>query len=292
MPRGERIGDGGNIMYKKDMSPILKWSGGKTQLLWRIASYMPSDYCRYVEPFLGGGAVLLGFSPVQAFINDVNESLVNLYRQIKDAAETVIHNVNELDASPCNEELYYAIRDQYNQKITSGNYDAECAALMIWLNKHCFNGLYRVNSKGLFNVPFNGKIHGRSIDEENVRRISRYLRHSDIQITCMDFERACDVVRQGDFVYFDSPYVPESITASFTYYNAGGFSLDDHKRLAALFRRLDKVGAKCMLSNNDVPLVRELYDGFLFQSFDAKRMINCKGDKQIGREVLITNYGF
>ena len=124
------------------MSPVLKWAGGKTQLLEHIADSMPADYNNYYEPFIGGAAVLFGVSPAQAFVNDVNEQLINLYTQLKIAAESVIAKVNEMDATPCTKELYYAIREQYNTKIASRDFDAECAALMIWINKHCFNGLY------------------------------------------------------------------------------------------------------------------------------------------------------
>lgn len=272
------------------MAPVLKWAGGKTQLLEQIADNMPAEYNNYYEPFIGGAAVLFGISPSQAFVNDVNEQLINLYTQLKVSAESVIAKINEMDAAPCTQELYYAVRDRYNAKIANRDFDAECAALMIWINKHCFNGLYRVNSKGLFNVPYNNKAGGRSIDENNIRAVSAYLQSADITITCLDFEQACDGVSSGDFVYFDSPYVPESATASFTDYTTDGFSLADHERLAALFQRLDQTGAKVMLSNNDVPFVRSLYKGYHIQSLAVKRMINRNADKRTGKEVLITNY--
>lgn len=275
---------------ERKMAPVLKWAGGKTQLLEQIADSMPPEYNHYYEPFLGGAAVLFGISPAQAFVNDVNEQLVNLYTQLKAAAESVIAKVNEMDEALCTEELYYAARKRYNAKIASRDFDTECAALMIWLNKHCFNGLYRVNSGGLFNVPYNKRAGGRSIDESNIRAISEYLQHADITITCLDFEKACESVAAGDFVYFDSPYVPESATASFTDYTTDGFRLADHERLAALFKRLDSIGAKVMLSNNDVSLVRSLYQGYHIQSLDVKRMINSNASKRTGKEVLITNY--
>lgn len=277
-------------MLERKMSPVLKWAGGKTQLLEQIATRMPTEYNNYYEPFIGGAAVLLGIAPTQAVVNDINEQLVNLYTQLKIAANSVISKVNELDATPCTKELYYTIREQYNEKIRNDDFDAECAALMIWINKHCFNGLYRVNSKGLFNVPYNNKVNGKSIDENNIREISEYLQKSDITITCLDFEKACESVSCGDFVYFDSPYVPESVTASFTDYTMDGFTLADHERLAALYKRLDSIGAKVMLSNNDVPLVRSLYEGYNIQSLNVKRMINRNANKRTGKEVLITNY--
>ena len=277
-------------MFERKMSPVLKWAGGKTQLLGLITDNMPTEYNNYYEPFIGGGAVLLGLSPQRAFFNDINEQLINLYLQLKTAVENVIEKVNKLDSVPCNSEVYYGIREQYNQKIANHDLDAECAALMIWINKHCFNGLYRVNKKGLFNVPYNNRVNGKSIDESNMRAISEYLQNADATITCADFEMACENVLPGDFVYFDSPYVPESITASFTDYTKDSFSLADHKRLAVLFRRLDKLGAKLMLSNNDLPFVRELYAGYHIQSIGVKRMINRDANKRTGKEVLVTNY--
>lgn len=277
-------------MIDKKISPAIKWAGGKTQLLNIITENLPDSYNNYYEPFIGGGAVLLSVKPKKALINDINEQLINLYIQIRDSVDDVLNKINNLDSVPCTKEFYYSIREQYNQKILSGEKDAQAAALMIWLNKHCFNGLYRVNSKGLFNVPFNNRVKGKSVDESNIRAISDYLNQAKVNITCMDFEEACTTVSAGDFVYFDSPYVPESETAYFTDYAKGGFSLEDHKRLSKLFKCLDEKGAKIMLSNNDVPLVRELYEGYKIQSFAVKRMINRNANKRTGKEVLITNY--
>lgn len=272
------------------MFPVLKWAGGKTQLLEAIAARMPAHYERYYEPFIGGGAVLLDVSPVSAAISDVNEQLINLYSQLKSNAPALVDIVAELDLTPCSAEKYYAVRERYNGKIAAHILDTECAALMIWLNKHCFNGLYRVNNKGLFNVPYNNRIKGKSVDADNVFAISEYLRSADISISCSDFEKACENVGHGDFVYFDSPYVPVSSTADFTDYTKDGFGYNDHVRLARLFRRLDSAGAHLMLSNNDVPLVHELYDGYNIQGLDVKRMINRNASKRTSREVLITNY--
>lgn len=277
-------------MIDKKISPAIKWAGGKTQLLNIITENLPDSYNNYYEPFIGGGAVLLSVKPEKALINDINEQLINLYIQIRDSVDDILNKINNLDSVPCTKEFYYSIREQYNQKILSGEKDAQAAALMIWLNKHCFNGLYRVNSKGLFNVPFNNRVKGKSVDESNIRAISDYLNQARVNITCMDFEEACTTVSAGDFVYFDSPYVPESETAYFTDYAKGGFSLEDHKRLSKLFKCLDEKGAKIMLSNNDVPLVRELYEGYKIQSFAVKRMINRNANKRTGKEVLITNY--
>ena len=270
--------------------PFVKWAGGKKQLLDRLESRMPATYERYYEPFIGGGALFLDVQPELAIINDTNEQLLNVYRQLKLDAEAVINAVNVLDADSCDTARYLATREKYNAKIKAHELDAECAALMIWINKHCFNGLYRVNSKGLFNVPYNNKATGVSIDATNLRNIGLYLQSMDIEIRQGDFEDACMDVAPGDFVYFDSPYVPISETANFTDYTKDGFSLEDHKRLAALYRKLAAQGTKVMLSNHNVPLVHELYIGFTIEEVDVRRAINRNAAKRSGKEVIITNY--
>lgn len=272
--------------------PFVKWAGGKTQLLDRLEVRRPEFYNRYYEPFIGGGALLLDLQPWKAVINDTNEQLVNIYKQLKFDVGSVIAAVNELDSQPCDKERYLLLRDTYNIKIQTRELSPESAALLIWINKHCFNGLYRVNRKGLFNVPYNGKTIGASIDAENLRNIGYYLRANDIEIRQGDFEAACVDVRPGDFVYFDSPYAPIGDMANFTDYTKEGFLLEDHKRLAALYRRLSDRGVKVMLSNHDVPLVRELYSGFTIESVDVRRAINRDASNRSGKEVIITNYLF
>ena len=275
-------------MLERKMSPVLKWAGGKTQLLGQIAGSMPSEYNNYYEPFIGGAALLLNVQPKKAHINDVNEQLINMYLQLRDNADAVIKKIETLDKTTCDKDFYFSTRDAYNEKIKNRELDAQCAALMIWINKHCFNGLYRVNSKGLFNVPYNNKTSGTSIVKENLRGISEYLKTVDI--SCGDFEAACSSVKKNDFVYFDSPYLPESKTADFTSYTKDGFTMEDHIRLAELFKKLSNKGAHIMLSNNDVPLVYELYAGFNISNVDARRFINCDANNRKGKEVIITNY--
>lgn len=277
-------------MDKLKIGPFVKWAGGKKQLLERLEERMPETYGRYYEPFIGGGALLLDVQPKNAVINDVNEQLLNVYRQLKTDAEAVISILRELDSVECDKEHYLKMRDEYNKKIAAHILDAECAALTIWINKHCFNGLYRVNSKGLFNVPYNNKVGGVSMSEENLRGIGLYLKSGDIEIREGDFEAACADVQAGDFVYFDSPYVPVSETANFTDYTKDGFGYEDHCRLAELFKRLDAAGVKVMLSNHNVDLVYELYDGFKIEGVDVKRAINRDASKRVGKEVIITNY--
>lgn len=275
---------------KLTTEPFVKWVGGKRQLIDRLESCMPATYGRYYEPFIGGGALLLDIQPERAVINDTNEQLLNVYRQLKIDAEAVIDVVNKLDANSCDKERYLSIREAYNVKIQAHELDAECAGLMIWINKHCFNGLYRVNSKGLFNAAYNNRVSGTSINAENLKNIGLYLRTKEVEIRQGDFERACFDVHPGDFVYFDSPYVPINDTANFTNYTKEGFSLDDHKRLATLYRNLSERGVKVMLSNHNVPLVHELYDGFKIETVDVRRAINRDASKRSGKEVIITNY--
>lgn len=277
-------------MVKLKTSPFVKWAGGKKQLLTRLEAYMPTSYNKYYEPFIGGGALLLDVQPSKAIINDVNEQLLNVYKQLKADAESVIGIIHELDSVDCDKERYLKLRSLYNEKISQHILDVECAALTIWINKHCFNGLYRVNSKGLFNVPYNNKVGGVSMNEENLRNIGVYLNSKSVEIRTGDFEAACADVQAGDFVYFDSPYIPVSATANFTDYTKDGFSYEDHCRLAELYRRLDALGAKVMLSNHNVDLVYDLYKGFKIEVVDAKRAINRDASKRVGKEVIITNY--
>lgn len=275
---------------KPKLTPFIKWAGGKTQLLGDIIYRLPKTYNRYFEPFIGGGALFFSVQPASSVINDINPQLINVYNQLKMHVEAIICAVNELDRPICHKERYFAIREQYNSKIRDQILDVECAALMIWLNKHCFNGLYRVNAKGEFNVPFNNKTHGSSIDADNLRAISEYLNKNDIELRNGDFEDACRDVQAGDFVYFDSPYVPMSNTANFTTYAKDGFNVDAHRRLAELFKQLDGIGAYMLLSNNDAPLVRELYDGYQIESVDVRRAINKDTTRRTGKEVLISNF--
>lgn len=274
----------------QSIGPFVKWAGGKKQLLPVLVERMPSAYNRYYEPFIGGGALLLCIQPKNAVINDVNRQLINVYRQLKRDPMGVVERLKQLDGVECDKDHYIEMRARFNRKIQSDELDIECAALMIWINKHCFNGLYRVNSKGLFNVPYNNRVNGASMSDDNLISIGKYLNDASVEIREGDFERACEDAEEGDFVYFDSPYIPESRTANFTDYTKDGFGYDDHCRLAQLFKKLSDDGVKVMLSNNDVGLIYELYNGFNIQPLDVRRAINSDASKRVGREVVITNY--
>ena len=272
------------------MGPFVKWAGGKTQLLDALRDNMPESFNTYYEPFVGAGAFLLSLTPDIAIINDINEELINVYLKLKDNTQELIDLIESFDKEICNKEYYLAKRDCYNQKITHHILDIETAALMIWLNKHCFNGLYRVNSKGLFNVPYNNRKAGSSIDPNNLKAIGEYLNKAKVKILAGDFAKACESAKKDDFVYFDFPYIPQSDTANFTDYTKTGFSYEEHLRLSVLFKELSAKGVKLMLSNNDVPLVHELYQGFNIKSLEVRRNINRNANNRKGQEVIITNY--
>ena len=272
------------------MEPFVKWAGGKRQLIDKIWKRIPKKFDTYYEPFVGGGAVLFRLMPKKAVISDVNEQLINVYRQLQKDPKAVIRRIKELDKATCDKEYYMLKRAEYNEKILKRELDAECAAYMIWINKHCFNGLYRVNGKGLFNVPWNKKQSVSSMDEENLMNIGYYLQTNDVTILCEDFESVCKNITDKDFVYLDSPYIPVSKTASFTDYTKDGFKYDDHVRLSNLYKILNEKKVNAMLSNHDVDLVYELYDGFKIESINVKRNINRNAKNRKGKEVIITNY--
>lgn len=272
-----------------EIKPIVKWAGGKTQLLDKIKERMPKKYGSYYEPFIGGAALLLNVQPKKAHINDINSELINTYTQIRDDAPSVKTLLKYLDDNHTGEEYYYKKRDEFNTKIKNKEYDSYMAALFIYLNKHCFNGLYRVNSRGFFNVPYNNKDRGRSYDEENINSLSEYLKK--VKIVNGDFESSVKKAKKGDFVFFDSPYAPLNPT-SFESYTKEGFSIEDHERLAYLFKELDKKGVYCMLTNHNTKLIKKLYKGYNIDVVQVHRNINSKGNSRKGEEVIITNYQY
>lgn len=271
------------------MKPIIKWPGGKTQLLNKIREMLPPRFDTYYEPFLGGAAVLLDLNPTKAVVNDINPELTNMYFQVKHQPEKLLTNINKLDE--CHESysdpkaFYYEVRKDFNESLDEPT--ALQAARLIYLNKHCFNGLYRVNSNGEFNVPFNGKVRGGSVDPDHLRELSSRLQ--SVSITCGDFEEVVKDAGLRDFVFFDSPYAPLTPT-SFTDYTKEGFAYEDHLRLADTFRELTNRGCYCMLTNHDTDLIRELYKDYKIETVDVRRSINRNGNGRTGKEVIITNY--
>lgn len=268
----------------------MKWAGGKMQILECLIEQMPDKFNNYYEPFVGGGALFLSIKPTNAIINDLNAELINIYKCIKDTPEALIQAIYALDSVTHNELYFLENRERFNYKLANGEMDVECASLMLWINRRCFNGLYRVNKKGLFNVGYNSRNAIKTVDFDNIREISKYLNSNNIQITNLDFEKSCESVSEGDFVYIDSPYIPISNTANFTSYCKEGFDMEDHIRVLNMAKELDKRGAYVMLSNNDTEIVRNMYKDFNIKSIDVARSINSKGDKRKGKEIIITNY--
>lgn len=273
-----------------NLAPFVKWAGGKRQLLPQIKERMPEKYNNYYEPFVGGGAVLFGLSPNQASINDINSALINAYKTIRNTPDKFLEAVRKLDSEIWEDgkKYYYSLRERYNDKLMLGEYDVELAALFVFINKHCFNGLYRVNGKGLFNVPYNNS-RRTSVDESLIMNVSKYLQH--ISITDGDFEIACLNADKGDFIFLDSPYAPLNPT-SFESYTKEGFDIESHRRLAKLYDELSARGCYCMLTNHNTDLIHTLYDnkGYKLDVVNVKRMINSDASNRIGTEVIIRNY--
>lgn len=275
-------------MSSTNTAPFVKWAGGKRQLLESLSLRMPEEYKDYYEPFVGGGALLFHQKPTWAFINDINRELIHAYTEIRDHMDQLTVVLSSMDQVTCTKEFYYEMRERYNDKLKSRDYDTEMAALFIYLNKHCFNGLYRVNQKGQFNVPWNQKEQVRSVDVENIKNVSYYLK--SVTITCQDFEKSLETAKKGDFIYFDSPYAPLNPT-SFDSYTKEGFTEEEHRRLSKVFRELSDRGCYCMLTNHNTELIQDLYHDFLREEVDVRRAINSDPKKRVGKEVIIRNYG-
>ena len=277
-------------MSNSSVAPFVKWAGGKRQLLSQIKERMPEKYNNYFEPFVGGGAVAFELLPEKALINDINKALINAYKQICDAPDAFLKTVNNLDAEMWEDgkKYYYSLREHYNDKLMKAEYDVELAALFVFINKHCFNGLYRVNGKGLFNVPYNNS-RRVSVDEGAIRDISKYLQ--GITIIDGDFEEACKGAKKGDFIFIDSPYAPLNPT-SFESYTKEGFDIESHRRLARLYDELTERGCYCMLTNHNTELINDLYGnkGYTIDVVSVKRMINSDASNRVGEEVIICNY--
>lgn len=277
-------------MRKTEIVPFVKWAGGKRQLLSKIQERIPENYNHYFEPFVGGGAVFFGTQPSKALINDINKALINTYQRICDSPKEFLSEVNKIDSEMWEDgkQYYYTIREHYNDKLMKLEYDVELAALFVFLNKHCFNGLYRVNGKGLFNVPYNNS-RRVSVNGDSIIEISKYLQ--GITIIDGDFEDACRDARKGDFVFLDSPYAPLNPT-SFESYTKEGFDIESHKRLAKLYDELTTRGCYCMLTNHNTDLINELYGnkGYKIDVVSVRRMINSDASNRVGEEVIICNY--
>ena len=272
--------------------PFVKWAGGKRQIIDKLTKLVPEKYDTYYEPFIGGGALLFELSPKKAVINDYNKELMNVYKTIADdnGYEEVIKILNKYEIKH-SEEFYYKIRDIDRDETKFKKLsNPERAARTIYLNKACFNGLYRVNSKGYFNVPFNKKQAINTYDGQNMTLAYVYFQTNDVKMLSTDFEEAVKDAKKGDFIYFDPPYDSEN-NNTFNDYTEGGFGKDEQIRLSEVFKDLHNRGCYVMLSNHNTTLINELYGDFNIHVIQAKRNINSKGNKR-GKveEVIITNY--
>jgi len=278
------------------VKPYLKWAGGKRQLLPQIKTHLPPKWngMRYYEPFVGGGALFFDLQPRKAVINDNNEQLILTYEVIRDNVDDLIELLNE-HKTQHGEDHYYKVREQDRDVETFAKLtNVQKAARIIYLNKTCYNGLYRVNSQGLFNVPYGRYTKPAIFDEPILRGLNRYLNApgKDIRITCGDFADSVKNARNGSFIYFDPPYHSPNNT-NFTGYQAGGFDDDEQCRLQKVFSERTDAGAKCLLSNSSTEFIHDLYNDKRFEIVivNAKRVINSDSTRR-GEvdEVLIKNW--
>ena len=268
---------------------FLKWVGGKRQLMDEIKNLLPKTYTTYYEPFIGGGAVLFELQPKKAVINDINGELINLYNIIKDDVDGLIEDLKKHENTS---EYFYKIREKDRNKSEYEKLsNIEKASRIVYLNKTCFNGLFRVNKSGEFNSPFGKYKNPNIVNEVTLRAVNKYFNKADIKILNGDFEEALKGIRKGSFVYMDPPYDPVSSSANFTGYDKGGFNRDEQVRLKLLCDKLDKRGVKFLLSNSATDFIKDLYKEYDIRIVKAKRAINSDASSR-GEvdEVLIRNY--
>lgn len=277
-------------------TPILKWAGGKRQLLQAIKETfgdLELGNHRYYEPFFGGGALFFDLNPKKANLNDINEELMNVYKIVRDDVDNLIIELEKLKETH-SEEQYYKIRELDRSDVFLQLDKVYKAARTIYLNKTCFNGLYRVNSKGFFNTP-SGKYKNPTLyAEANLRDISKMLSRRTISLTCKSYEDSVKFARKNSIIYFDPPYDYEN-EGGFVSYSKQGFNQDDLRNLKLVSDKLVDKGCIVLLSNNDTPFVRELFEGdhryqieYVFREIDARRSINCNGrNRKNGKEVII-----
>jgi len=271
---------------KEETYPIVKWVGGKRQLMFELLKNMPKFFNRYFEPFIGGGALFFELQPDNAYISDMNEELINLYSVVQNDVEELIKDLRWHEVS---KEYFLKLRNLDRSSQYSKLSDVERASRFIYLNRTCFNGLYRVNSKGEFNVPFGNYKNPRICDERNLKNCSELLQKTEIK--CADFSEVLNHAQKGDFVYFDPPYVPLNETSSFTSYTKDGFDIDMQFKLRDVCDELNDRGVMFMLSNSDTKFVNELYADYEIKKVFATRAVNANANGR-GKitEVLVRNY--
>jgi DNA adenine methylase len=270
------------------LQPFLKWAGGKRQILPEIRKYIPPRFDIYYEPFLGAGAVLFDLQPPIAVVNDSNSQLINCYEVIKNSIDELI---KDLGRHKNEEDYYYKIRNLDRKKSFKKLDLVQKASRVIYLNKTCFNGLFRVNSSGEFNVPFGDYKNPKFVNEAVLKAVHDYLNKNQVTILNVDFETAVKDAKSGDFIYFDPPYDPVSETSSFTSYDLNGFGKEEQRRLKKVFKELADRGCYVLLSNSATEFILELYREYSPIRVSATRNINsvASGRGKI-EEVLVKNY--
>jgi len=274
------------------LQPFLKWAGGKRQLVPEIRKYVPLKFKLYFEPFVGAGAVMFDLQPQAALINDANEELVNCYRVIKEDPEGLIEHTRQHQNT---KEYFYRLRSLDREPGFKSLSSLERASRIIFLNKTCYNGLFRVNSQGQFNVPFGKYSNPVIVDEIVIRAVSRYFNEARVEVSNEDFEVALSGAGRGDFVYLDPPYDPLSDTSSFTGYNLNSFGRNEQRRLQSVCDDLTNRGCKLLLSNSATDFIRELYSDasrYTIVEVEANRNINSVGTSRgkISELLIFNNY--
>lgn len=275
-------------MGNQTFKPIVKWAGGKSRILNQLLPFFPSEYNNYYEPFLGSGAVFFRLFPElrqqknSIYLSDLNEELINLYQVVRDDVDGLIATTKK---HIYDKEYYYHIRSLNPHTLSR----IERASRMLYLNKTCFNGLWRVNSKGQFNVSFGRYKNPVIVDESALRSASKALKHANL--TACSFEIALENAKPGDFLYLDPPYIPLSSTSSFTNYTKESFTIQDHQELKIVFDNLAKIGCYVALSNSNTEIVKKLYSGYNIKEIKASRAINSNTKKRGSiTELLILSY--
>ena len=273
----------------KLVAPVLKWVGGKRQLIDTFSPLLPKKLTSYCEPFVGGGALLFHLQPNVAIINDINIELIGVYKIIRDNVDELIEELKKYKNEP---DFFYSIRDRDRDREKYETLsDIEKAARVLYLNKTCYNGLYRVNNAGEFNVPFGHYRNPNIINEPVLRAVSAYFNGAKIIFSSLDYALVLSEVKKGTFVYLDPPYDPVSDTSSFTGYTKGGFSKEEQIRLRKCCDELDNRGVRFMLSNSATPFIREQYSDYNITVVHAKRAINSVGSKRGDvDEIVVRNY--